>query len=341
MKLVVFDTQKYDRESLSKHLPKGVHVEFVTHRLILDNVGRAKGANAICTFVNCDVNAEIINKLAEYGVSLILQRSAGYNNIDLDAASKNNIKVYRVPAYSPEGVAEFAMTLLMAINRNIHISYNRTKNKDFRLDGLQGDTIHGRTIGVLGSGKIGQCFIKIAKGLGAKVIVHDEYCEKNLPQLATEFGFEFVDKKTLFAQSHFLSLHAPLSEQTRYIVNKENLSLSQKGLIIINTSRGELINTSELLEFLDSGHVRGAGLDVYENEKGVFFYDHSNDLIPDLNLTRLRAHRNVILTSHQAFFTNQALEQIALTTMNNLNDFMKNDFSKALYKDANGKVING
>lgn len=341
MKLVVFDTQKYDRESLSKHIKEDIEVEFVTHRLTLSNVNRAQGAEAVCTFVNCDADEKILKELSACGVKVLLQRSAGYNNIDLDAAKKYNIKIYRVPAYSPEGVAEFAMTLLMAINRNIHISYNRTRAQDFRLNGLQGDTIYGKTIGVLGSGKIGQCFIKIAKGLGAKVIVYDEYCQTNNCKIADELGFDFVDKETLFKNADYISLHAPLSNETKYIINKDNLSITKKGIIIVNTSRGELINTSELLDFLDNGHVKGAGLDVYENEKGVFFYDHSNDLIPDVNLTRLRAHRNVILTSHQAFFTNQALEQIALTTINNLNDFINGDYSKALHKEENGKIING
>lgn len=340
MKIAFFDAKNYDRSTFEKYKGKN-EFEFFTQRLTKETVSRVQGHDAVCAFVNCDGDKEIIETLASHGVKYWFQRSAGYNNIDLEACAKHDIKVFRVPAYSPEGVAEFAMTLLMAINRNIHIAYNRTKTKDFRLEGLQGDTIYGQTIGVLGSGKIGQCFIKIAKGLGARVLVYDQYCEKNVPQLAKDMGFEYASLDEVFKESDFISVHAPLTPDTKYMVNKAKLSLAKKNLVIVNTSRGELVNTSDLLDFLDNGLIRGAGLDVYENEKGVFFFDHSNDLIPDLNLTRLRAHRNVILTSHQAFFTNQALDEIAKITMSHVEEISKGDFSKALVKQADGKVING
>ncbi len=280
--------------------------------------------------------------LSKLGIKFWFERSAGYDNIDLKAAEELGIKVFRVPGYSPEAVAEHAMTLITAINRNIHIAYNRTTSKNFSLNGLQGDTIHGQTIGVLGAGRIGQAFIKIANGYGAKVIVYDEYAQKNFPDTAKDLNFQYVDKETIFKNSDYLSLHLPLMDSTKHIVNKETLSLMKKSAIITNTSRGALINTSDLLEALDYGKLRGAGLDVYENEKGAFFFDRSNDLIPDPLLNRLRAHRNVIITSHQAFFTNLALKQIAETTMANVELAVKGeDGSTRLIIQEDGKVLNG
>ena len=234
------------------------------------------------------------------------------------------------------------MTLLTAINRNIHLAYNRTRDKNFALDGLQGDTISGKTIGVLGAGRIGQCFIKIAKGFGAKVIVYDEYAQKNFPDTAEKLGFTYVNKETVFKESNFVSLHLPLMDSTKHIINNETLSLMKSDAIIINTSRGGLVKTEDLLSFLDSGKIRGAGLDVYENEAGVFFFDHSNNLLPDPLLIRLRAHRNVILTSHQAFFTNLALKQIAETTFGNVELAIKNELGNTgLDLQEDGRVLNG
>lgn len=342
MKITVFDSKEYDKETFAIANKNNHELTFRTSGLSLDKVELAKGAEGISTFVNCDVNAKVLTKLSEYGVKFIFQRSAGYNNIDLAKAKELGIKVYRVPAYSPEAVAEFAMTLLTAINRNIHIAYNRTRDKNFALDGLQGDTISGKTIGVLGAGRIGQCFIKIAKGFGAKVIVYDEYAQKNFPDTAEKLGFTYVNKETVFKESNFVSLHLPLMDSTKHIINNETLSLMKSDAIIINTSRGGLVKTEDLLSFLDSGKIRGAGLDVYENEAGVFFFDHSNNLLPDPLLIRLRAHRNVILTSHQAFFTNLALKQIAETTFGNVELAIKNELGNTgLDLQEDGRVLNG
>ena len=341
MKVIVFDAKKYDIKTFGKANHQANEFLFITGRLTHKSVHRAEGHDAVCTFVNCRVDADVLEKLAEMGIKTILQRSAGYNNIDLEVATKLGIQVYRVPAYSPEAVAEYALTLLMALNRNVHIAYNRTSVKNFALEGLQGDTIYGQTIGVLGAGRIGLNFIRAANGLGANVIVYDEYAREKFPKIAEEYHFTFVDKEEFFKTADYVSLHAPLLPSTKHIVNKETLALMKKSAIIVNTSRGGLINTEDLLYALDHGHLRGAGLDVYEHEEGVFFFDRSNDLIPDQLLNRMRAHRNVILTSHQAFFTNLALKQIAETTMANIQLALLGEIGDTGLKIDGDRVING
>lgn len=342
MKIIFFDSKQFDKDSFNAANTKKHDLTFLKNRFSERTVQFTKGADAICTFVNCEVDTKSIQQLAKNGVKFILQRSAGYNNIDLKEAKKQGIQVYRVPAYSPEAVAEHAMTLLTAINRNVHIAYNRTKIKNFEINGLQGETIHGMTIGVLGAGRIGQAFIQIANGYGAKVIVYDEFAQKNFPDTAKKFNFTYVSKTEVFKESDFISLHMPLFPTTKHIVNKDTIKLMKENAIIVNTSRGGLINTKDLLEALDAGKIRGAGLDVYEKEEGIFFYDKSNDLVPDTILSRLRAHRNVIMTSHQAYFTNLALRQIAQTTMNNAELALKGEEgTSCLVLQADGKVKNG
>ncbi|TCG10352.1 2-hydroxyacid dehydrogenase [Mycoplasma marinum] len=342
MKIAFFDTKQYDKTTFAKANKNGHEFNFITQGLSVKTAELAKGSEAICAFVNCDGSREVLEKLAAQGIKYWFQRSAGYNRIDLKAAEELGIKVFRVPAYSPEAVCEFAMTLLMSLNRNIHLAHNRVTNNNFSLNGLEGETIFGKTIGVIGAGRIGQGFIKIANGLGAKVVVYDEYAQNNFPQTAEALGFTYLSKEEVFAQADFLSIHAPLLPSTKYIVNKDTLALMKPSAIIVNTARGPLINTEDLLEALDNGKLRGAGLDVYENEAGVFFFDKSNEVISDSLLTRLRAHRNVILTSHQAFFTNLALEQIATTTTNNIElAIKKEDGTTRLILQEDGKVING
>lgn len=342
MKIIVFDSKQYDKDTFKKANGGKHEITFKTSRLVKEEVRFAQGHDAICTFVNCVVDAAALTELAGYGIKYIFQRSAGYNNIDLKKADELGIKVYRVPAYSPEAVAEHAFTLLTALNRNIHLAYQRTSEKNFALNGLQGDTIFHQTIGVMGAGRIGQAFIKIANGFGARVIVFDEYAQKHFPQTAKDFNFEYVDMDTLLKESDYVSLHLPLMESTKGIINKDTLAKMKPSAIIVNTARGGLINTSDLLDALDHGKLRGAGLDVYEREEGVFFFDRSNDLIPDQILNRLRAHRNVIITSHQAFFTNLALKQIAETTISNADLASKDeDGNTRLILQPDGKVING
>ena len=342
MKITIFDSKEYDKKTLKKVNKENHTLVFRTERLLIDSVYNAKGSDGVSTFVNCDVNATVIQKLFDLGVKYIFQRSAGYNNIDLKKAKELGIMVYRVPAYSPEAIAEFAITLLTSVNRNIAIAYNRTTQKNFSLNGLEGDVIFGKTIGVMGVGRIGQAFVKIANGFGAKVIVYDEFAKENFPETADKFNFKYVSKEVLFKTSDFISLHLQLLPSTKYIINENALAMMKKNVIIINTARGGLINTKDLLHSLDYGKIRGAGLDVYEYEDGIFFFDHSNNLIPDPLLNRLRAHRNVILTSHQAFFTNLSLKQIAETTMNNIELAKNNDVGKTrLMLQEDGKIING
>ncbi len=341
MKIAIFDSKRFDKDTFRENNLSGHELIFFQDRITVNSVKKAQGFDAVCGFVNCDGSEGILKTLSEYGVKFWLERSAGYNNINLKAAEKYGIKVWRVPAYSPEAVSEFALTLLMAINRNIHLSYTRTREKNFSLDGLQGDTICGQIIGVIGAGRIGQGLIKASVGLGAKVIVYDEYAEKNFPDTAKKLGFTYVSKEEVFSKSDFLSLHAPLLPSTKHIVNKETLKLMKKNAIIVNTARGALINTEDLVDALDSGQIRGAGLDVYEREQGIFFYNKSNELVPDITLSRLRAHRNVILSSHQAYFTNLALKQIAERTLLNADEAAAGNFENCLKMNEDGSVTNG
>ena len=342
MKIAVYDAKKFDETTFDAANKKGHELVYITEGFNTESIEKSKGFDAVCIFVNCDASAKNIETLAKNGVKYIFLRSAGYNHADLKKADELGIKVFRVPAYSPEAVAEHAMTLLTSLNRNIHIADKRISANNFALDGLQGETIHGMTIGVLGAGRIGQAFIKIAKGFGAKVIVFDEFAQKNFPDTAKDLGFTYADKETVFKEADFLSLHLPLFDSTKYIVNKKTLSLMKKNAILVNTSRGPLVNTVDLLDALDAGKLRGAGLDVYENESGVFFFDKTNEVIDDVLLTRLRAHRNVIVTSHQAYFTNLALKQIAETTMGSVEFAIKGeDGNTRLMLQKDGKVING
>ena len=342
MKITIFDSKEYDKTTFATANKNNHELIFEIKGLSLETADLAKGSEGISLFVNCDASSKVLEKLSENGVKYIFQRSVGYNNIDLIKAKELGIQIYRVPGYSPEAVAEFAMTLLTAVNRNIHIANDRVKANNFALQGLQGDTIHGKTIGVLGAGRIGQCFIKIAKGFGAEVIVFDEFAQKNFPGTADELGFTYVDMDTVLEESDFISLHMPLMESTKHIINAKSISKMKKTAIIVNTSRGGLVNAEELLDSLDKGEIRGAGLDVYEKEAGIFFFDNSENLLTDTTLIRLRAHRNVLLTSHQAFFTNLALRQIAETTLGNVEFALNNELGHTgLTLQEDGKVLNG
>ena len=341
MKIAIFDSKNYDETTFNVANKSGHELVFIKERLTSGVASKASGAEAVCTFVNCKLDSEAIDVLANAGIKYIFQRSAGYNNIDLKFATEKGIRVFRVPAYSPEAVAEFAMTLLTSVNRNITRANNRTMNNNFALDSLQGDTIFGQTIGVIGAGRIGQCFIRIAKGFGANVIVFDEFAEKNFPNTAKDLGFEYTTKEKVFQESDYISLHAPLLPNTKHIVNKETLSLMKESAIIVNTARGGLINTEDLLNAIDNGKLRGAGLDVYEGEEGIFFFDMSSEKIEDPILNRMTKNDKVILTSHQAFFTNLALEQIASTSIQNADDAQNNNFDKSLEILEDGKIKNG
>ena len=342
MKLAFFDAKPYDKESFRLANKNKHKITYIEDPLTISSIARAKGAKGVVAFVNCDGSKQVLEKLAKMGIKYWFERSAGYNNIDLLAATKLGIKIFRVPSYSPEAISEFAWTLLLSLNRNIHLAHIRTSiEKNFTLVGLEGETVHRKTIGVIGVGKIGLGFVRIAKGFGTSIIVYDKYAQKNFPNLASDYAFKFVDKNTLFKKSDFVSLHCILNEDTKHIVNKKTLSLMKSNALVINTARGELINTNDLLEALDKKQIRGAGIDVFEREKGVFFHDKSNELVPDIELIRLRAHRNVILTSHQAWFTTLAIKQIAKITIENIDNAKSGNFANMLAILPDGKIKNG
>lgn len=321
MKIALFDSKTYDKKWFNK-LNKAHHqITYIQTDLTSESAKLAANHDAVCCFVNSDGSAEVLQMLHDLHIKYWLQRAAGFDKIDIASAHKLNMRVFRVPSYSPETVAEHAMTLMTAVNRNIHLASNRTKIGNFNLDGLTGEHMYNSVIGVIGAGRIGQAFIRIAKGYGAQVLAFDEYAQAHFPETAQQLGFRYVSKTELMKCSDYISLHAPLNDDTHYIINKAMIALMKPNVIIVNTSRGGLINTEDLIYGLDNGKIRGAGIDVYEKESGYFFIDHQNDIVKDRTLSRLMLHRNVILTSHQAFFTNIALHEIAesvFTTIDHL-----------------------
>ena len=318
MKVAFFDTKPYDVPSFEKYgKEKGVEFKFYDTKLSADTAELAKGCAAVCVFVNDDVNAEVIDKLYSYGVKLIALRSAGYNNVDVKHAF-NRIHVVHVPAYSPYAVAEHAAALLLTSVRRIHKAYNRTREFNFSLSGLTGFDLHGKTVGVVGSGKIGTIFMDICKGFGMKVLAYDPY-----PR--TIDGVSFVPLDELFEKSDIISLHCPLTEDTKHMINADSVAKMKKGVIIINTSRGALIDAEALLDGIKQRKVGAACLDVYEEEADIFFNDLSGHILGDDVLSRLISMPNVIVTSHQAFLTEEALNNIAETTVNNILSYFSGD----------------
>ena len=320
-KISFFDTKPYDKESFSE-INKKYGFEFKFHKFHLqpDNVVLAQNTDVVVVFVNDMINAEMIDQLSAYGVKLIALRCSGFNNVDLKAA-KDKLKVVRVPAYSPNAIAEHTVALMMTLNRKIHRAYFRTRDANFALQGLMGFDMFGKTAGVFGTGKIGKVLIKILKGFGMNVIAYDPYpdCE-----FAVEADFEYVTQEILFSRSDIISLNCPLTKETEYIINKNTIDKMKHGVMLINTGRGRLIKTSDLIQALKTGKIGSAGLDVYEEESRYFFEDHSDIVMTDDILARLLTFNNVIITSHQGFFTKEAMHNIALTTMQNIDDFVYN-----------------
>ncbi|MGN1118965.1 MAG: 2-hydroxyacid dehydrogenase [Oscillospiraceae bacterium] len=311
-RIAFFDTKPYEREWFER-LNTGYDIRFYEGRLRPESARLAEGCKAVCAFVNDDVGEETVNKLAGVGVEIIAMRCAGFNNVSLSAA-KGRIKVVRVPAYSPYAVAEHAMGLILALNRKIPRAYIRTRDFNFSLNGLTGFDLHGKTAGVVGTGKIGRVFIDICRGFGMNVIAHDPYP-------AEGSGIEYVSRKELFSRSDIISLHCPLNEGTRYIINDEALTLMKPTALIVNTSRGMLIDSAALLRALNEKRIGGAALDVYEEETDLFFEDNSDRIVTDETLSVLVNRPNVIITSHQAFLTEEALRGIAEVTLANLEDY--------------------
>ncbi|MGX8699176.1 MAG: 2-hydroxyacid dehydrogenase [bacterium] len=311
IQVAFYDAKGYDLPSFEHYA--GLHdirLRFLETKLNEDTVGLAQGCDAVCVFVNDTVNAAVIDRLYEYGVKLIALRSAGYNNVDIRHAC-GKLRVVHVPAYSPYAVAEHAMALLLTSVRRIHKAYNRTRDFNFSLTGLTGFDLHGKTVGVVGTGKIGRIFIAICRGFGMRVIAYD-------PFPAEGADFDYVPLDTLFAQSDIISLHCPLTEETHHLLNAAAIEKMKKGVVILNTSRGALIDAEALLEGLRARKIGAACLDVYEEEAEIFFEDRSGHILNDELLSRLISLPNVIVTSHQAFLTEEALNNIAETTVNNI-----------------------
>ena len=319
MNIVVFDTKHYDRQALdAANLVAGHQLHYVEPRLNAATVELAAGFEAVCPFVNDRLDAEVVARLAALGVRLVLLRCAGYNGVDLAACARHGIRVARVPAYSPHAVAEHAFALLLAVNRRIHKAYVRVREIDFSLDGLVGFDLHGKTFGVIGTGRIGEAAISIARGFGMRVLASDVQPDA---ALAARLGFSFVPQQQLLAEADVLSLHLPLLPQTRHLIDAAALRQMKPGSVLINTSRGGLVDTAALIEALKSGHLGGVGLDVYEMEEGVFFQNLSDTGLQDDQLARLLTFPNALVTSHQGFLTAEALHNIASTTLGNATAF--------------------
>lgn len=319
MKIAFFDSKSHDEEFFSAYTNKNIKMKFFETKLNDDTVSLASGYDAVCVFVNDDVNASVIDKLCEYGVRLIALRCAGYNNVDLRAAS-GKIGVVRVPAYSPYAVAEHTMALLLTIVRSTHKAYVRTKSFNFSLSGLLGFDLYGKKIGIIGTGKIGSIFGNICKGFGMHVLAYDKFPSNSL-------DFEFTSLDRIFAECDIISLHCPLTEDTYHLIDRKSIASMKDGVIIVNTSRGALINAESLLEGIRTKKIGGACLDVYEEESELFFEDNSNLIVNDDTLALLMTMPNVLVTSHQAFFTKEALSNIAETTMNNIKEYLENGSS--------------
>ena len=318
IKVAFFDAKPYDKPSFERYgAAGGVEFKYLETKLGEDTAQLARGCDAVCVFVNDTVDAAVIDKLYELGVKLIALRSAGYNNVDVKHAF-SKIHVVHVPAYSPYAVAEHAMALLLTSVRRIHKAYNRTRDFNFSLAGLTGFDLHGKCVGVIGTGKIGRIFIGICRGFGMNVIAYDPYPAKDA-------GIDYVSLDKLFAESDVISLHCPLNDDTLHIVDADAIGKMKTGVVIVNTSRGALIDAEALLDGIRSRRIGAACLDVYEEEADVFFEDRSGHILDDEVLSRLISMPNVIVTSHQAFLTEEALANIAETTVNNIRSFFEND----------------
>lgn len=314
MKIAFFDAKPYDLPAFEKYgAERGMEFAFYDTKLNINTAALAAGCEAVCVFVNDVLDAPVIDRLCELGVKLVALRCAGYNNVDLEHAF-GRLHVVHVPAYSPYAVAEHAMALLLTSIRRIHKAYNRTKDFNFSLSGLTGFDLHGKTVGVVGTGRIGRVFIDICRGFGMNVIAYDKFPAENS-------GIEYVSLGELFERSDIISLHCPLTEETHHLIDAAAIERLKKGAVIINTSRGALIDAEALLEGIKSRKVGAACLDVYEEESDVFFRDFSGHIMSDDVLARLISMPNVIVTSHQAFLTEEALDNIAETTVNNIASF--------------------
>ena len=320
-RIVFFGAKSYDRESFDKVNEKfGFELKYFKAHPTLDNVSLTQGATAVCVFVNDPVNADIVRAMADHGVKLIALRCAGYNNVDLQAAAEVGIRVVRVPAYSPHAIAEYALALMLAADRHIPRAVTRTSDGNFSLQGLLGFDLYGKTLGVIGTGKIAKVLVRMLSGFGMTILGYDPYPDE---EFALVNAMQYVTLDELFQRSDIITLHCPLTPETRYVINAESIAKMKDGVMIVNTGRGQLIDTNALIEGLKSRKIGSAALDVYEEEGNYFYEDTSDAVIVDDTLARLLSFNNVYVTSHQAFFTREALHNIANTTLRNVKDFVE------------------
>lgn len=317
MKVAVFSTKTYDRDFLELANSTGKHqITYLEASLKESTTRLTEGFNAVCVFVNDELNSFVIDKLAANGVKVIVLRCAGFNNVDVQRAAKWGLSVLRVPAYSPHAVAEHALALIMTLNRKTHKAYNRIREGNFSIERLTGFELEGKTVGVVGTGRIGAVFSTIMKGFGCRIIAHDAYENQALK----DAGVAYMSLMDLLGQSDIVSLHCPLTPETHHMINERSIKQMKKGLMLINTSRGKLIDTEAAIHGLKEGMIGYMGIDVYEQEESLFFKDLSEVIIRDDKISRLMTFPNVLITAHQAYFTDNALMQIAQTTIQNLTD---------------------
>ena len=323
MNVFVFSSRNFEIPVLEQANKGKHHLTFFSARLSQETCALAKGADAVVVFSNDDVGASTIAELVKYGVKMVAYRAAGYNTIDLDAAKRAGLKVARVPAYSPFAIAEHTVALMLALNRKLIKAHRRVQDLNFSLDGLVGFDMHGKTVGVIGVGKIGEKLVHILNGFGCKVLAYD--VEENA---LLKDQVEYTSMTKLLNSSDIISLHVPLSAETKYMIDKDQIQQMKRGVMLINTSRGGLIHTKAVIDALKTGQIGYLGIDVYEEEAGLFFKEHEEDMIADDVIARLMTFKNVLITGHQAFLTQTALENIAATTVKNLDDFAEGKSSE-------------
>lgn len=327
MKIAFYDIKPYSREAFETHNTSRHQTVFFEHKLTRDTVGSAAGCDAVCIFVNDSVDAEVVKTLRGLGVGLIALRASGYNNVDLEACAEHDVTVVRVPAYSPPSVAEHSIALMLALNRHITRAHARVREGNFSLNGLVGFEMRGKIVGIIGTGRIGKCAAEILSGFQCNILAYDPY---PAPGLSQNPRVRYTDMETVFREADILSLYVPLLPSTRHLINDASIGKMKRGVMLINTSRGALVDTKALIRGLKTGRIGSAGLDVYEEESDYFFEDRSEGVIADDVLARLLTFNNVLITSHQGFLTREALDNIALVTFENIREFMEGKRDKAL-----------
>jgi D-lactate dehydrogenase len=334
LRVTVFSTKHYDQDFLTAaNAEHGHELRFLEARLSSESAALAQGSEAVCAFVNDDLGAQVLNELSGLGVRLVALRSAGFNNVDLQTASDLGLKIARVPAYSPHAVAEHTVALILALNRKIHRAYNRVREGNFALDGLLGFDLNGKTVGIVGTGKIGEIVAHILSGFGCELLGNDM-----APNPACEaLGMQYVSREEMFARSDILTLHCPLTPDTLHMIRLETLPQLKRGVMLINTSRGAVVETRAVISGLKEGIIGSLGLDVYEEEADLFFEDLSNQVLHDDVFARLLTFPNVLITGHQAFFTREAMVNIAQTTMENISAFAER--GQALHEVSVEKIV--